>query len=57
MDELSGLDCEDGSNNGVKLWSLRRKLFPRSRDPPTAMLDSCGNLITSQEGVEEEAIL
>ena len=20
MDELSGLDCEDGSNNGVKLW-------------------------------------
>ena len=53
MDELSGLDCEDGSNNGVKLWFLRRKLFPRSRDPPTAMLDSCGNLITGQEEVEE----
>ena len=52
----SGLDCEDGSNNRVKLWSLRRKLFPRSRDPPTAMLDSFGNLITSQEGVEDEAI-
>ena len=23
----SGLDCEDGSNNGVKLWSLENSLL------------------------------
>ena len=33
-----------------------KKLFPKSRDPPTAMLDAYGNLVTSQEGIEEEAI-
>ena len=56
LDELNGLECESGGNSVGKLWSLRRKLFPKSRDPPTAMLDVYGNLLTSQEAIEEEAI-
>ena len=47
MDEIKGIDCEDGGVNPGKLWNLKRKLCPKNRDPPTAMLDPNGNLITS----------
>ena len=37
--ELEGIDCEEGGTHSGRLWKLRKKLFPKSREPPTAMLD------------------
>ena len=37
--------------NAGKLWQLKKKLNPRGRDPPTAMLDHKGNLVTSTAGI------
>ena len=54
--EIAGIKCEEGGIHSGKLWKLRKKLFPRSRDPPTAMLDGTGNLVTSQEKIEAIAL-
>ena len=42
-EELEGINCEEGGLNFGKLLKLRKKLFLKSRDPPTAMLDWDGN--------------
>ena len=52
MEEIEGIECEEGGINSGKLWSLRRRLCPKSRDPPTAMLDLQGNLVTSPSAIE-----
>ena len=56
IDEIKGLECNDGGVNSGRLWKLRKKLCPRSRDPPTAMLDTLGNLVTSPAIIEELAM-
>ena len=38
------------------LWKLKKKLCPNSTTPPTAMLDKCGHLLTSNEAIEERAL-
>ena len=48
-------DSEDGFNVG-KLWKLRKKLCPYKKDPPTAMLSPCGNLVTSAANLEKHTI-
>ena len=54
--ELAGIKCEEGGLNSGKLWKLRKKMFPRSRDPPTAMMDSDGNLVTSETEIQNIAL-
>ena len=54
-DEIKGMDCEEGGMNVGKLWQLKKKLSPRGHDPPTAMMDSKGNLVTSTAGIEKLA--
>ena len=55
-EELAGMKCEEGGINSGKLWSLRKKIFPRSRDPPTAMCDAEGNLVTNEAEIEQIAV-
>ena len=55
-EEISGIKCEEGGIHSGRLWRLRKKLFPKSRDPPTAMKDPDGNLVTSEEEIEKLAI-
>ena len=55
-EELDGINCEEGGFNSGKLWKLRKKLFPKSRDPPTAMMDMDGNLITSVDSIQDLAL-
>ena len=55
-EELFSLKCEEGGINSGHLWKLKKKLSPKCRDPPTAMLDSYGNLITSSHLIEELAV-
>ena len=42
--------------NAKKLWKMKKKLCPKIRPPPTAMLDSKGNLLTTDKAIEERAI-
>ena len=56
LEEVKGIECEDGGVNSGKLWKLRKKLCPKSRDPPTAMLDSGGNLVTSKVDIDNIAL-
>ena len=47
-EKTAGIDCEEGGMNSGRLWSLKKELFPKNRDPPTAMLDpKSGNLLTN----------
>ena len=52
-EELKDIECDEGGFNVGKLWKLKKKLCPYKKDPPTAMLDSCGNLVTSAEGIKK----
>ena len=56
--EKAAKDGESTENgfSSKKLWDLKKKLCPRSRDPPTAMLDPKGNLIKNEETIRELAI-
>ena len=49
-------DCEDGGFNSGKLWKLKKKLAPRNSKPPSAMEDSEGNVLTSDEDILNEAV-
>ena len=56
VEEISGMECESGGVHPGKLWKLRKSLCPKSRDPPTAMLDEHGNLVTSPSVIENLAL-
>ena len=56
VEEISGMKCETGGVHPGKLWKLRKYLCPKSRDPPTAMLDEHGNLVTSPSVIETLAL-
>ena len=56
-DKTTGIDCQEGGLNSGNLWNLKKQIFPKSKDPPTAMVDpQTGNLLTSEEKIEEAAI-
>ena len=46
------MSCEEGGFNPGKLWQLKKKLSPKHRDPPTAMRDSNGNILTYDEEIK-----
>ena len=55
-EEISNIEVEEGGVHSGSLWRLKKKLSPRCRDPPTAMLDSEGILHTSPEEIETIAL-
>ena len=48
-----GTTCEEGGMSAGKLWQLKKKLRGIIAEPPSAMLDGHGNLITSSHAIEE----
>ena len=48
-----GATCEEGGMSAGKLWQLKKKLRGIIAEPPTAMLDEHGNLVTSNQAIEE----
>ena len=52
-DEISNIKCDEGGINSGKLWRLKKKLSPRCRDPPTAMLNEEGKLVTNAKEIEK----
>ena len=55
-EETKDIECDEGGFNSGKFWKLKKKLLLRPRDPPTAMLDEAGNLITSAVGVAKLSV-
>ena len=55
-EEIANIDCEEGGVNSGHLWKLKKKLSPKCRDPPTAMMDAEGNLVTSPNLIEDLAL-
>ena len=55
-DEIKGNKKDKVAMNQMKLWKMKKRLCPRARDPPAAILDSKGNLLTNDIAIEERAI-
>ena len=55
-EELEKLKPNSGGLNPQQMWKLRRRMCPKSRDPPCAMLDSNGNILVSDNQIQEEAL-
>ena len=53
MSELNKLEADkEGRIDAQKFWKINNKLFPKSRDPPVAILDKHGNLVTADKAIE-----
>ena len=52
VEACEGLTCEEGGVNVAKLWKLKKQLRFIWQQPPTAMLDSSGNLVTTSKALE-----
>ena len=55
-EEISNIKVEEGGLHFGSLWRLKKKFSPKCRDPPTAMLDESGNLLTSYDAIEKVAL-
>ena len=56
QEEVGKIDCESGGFNSGHLWKLKSKLRPKFYDNPTALIDSCGKLVTSQENIKKSHV-
>ena len=50
------IECDEGGFTSNKLWNLKKQMCPRSRDPPTAMLDKEGNLVKEEDKIRNIAL-
>ena len=54
--ELRNIEIEDGGWNSGQLWKLKKKISPRPMDPPTAMKNDEGVLLTNPDEITKEAV-
>ena len=48
-DEINGIQGDEGGYNPGHLWKLKKKLSPKHSEPPIAMKDGDGNILTNEE--------
>ena len=48
-----GLSSDNGGVNVLKMWKLKKQLTRAHAEPPTAMVDDHGNMITEKEGMDK----
>ena len=39
-----------------EMWKLKKKLSPANHDPPTAMKDQSGNILTTDDDIKKQAL-
>ena len=54
--QLDKIKPDDGVVNAHEMWKLRKKMCPRNSDPPTAMINKNGNLLTSDKAIQSRAL-
>ena len=47
-----GMSCDSGGVNVAKMWKMKKKLKGTYVEPPAAMLDKQGNIVTEREAIE-----
>ena len=50
------MNPDRGQIDAQKFWILKKRLFPRSLDPPSEMLNKHDNLLTSKIYIENRTI-
>ena len=50
-DALKDIKTGDRGLNSKEVWKLKKKLFPKSHEPPSVMKDEKGNLLTSDKAI------
>jgi len=56
QEELKDMEDNENGFNAAKLWKLKKKLSPQTREPPTAMCDKSGNRITSSSELKKHTM-
>ena len=56
VNELKKMKPDGGKINAQAFWKLKKKVCPKSKDPPAAMVDREGNLLTTKDAIESRAI-
>ena len=56
VEELDKMKPYQGRIEIQKFWKMKKQLFPRSKDPPSAMLDKQGNLLTTNKSIENREL-
>jgi hypothetical protein len=54
--EIDNIQYEEGGLNSGNLWRLKNKLYNKYPEPPTAMKDEHGNLLTGKEEILESTM-
>ena len=49
------MESEKGGINAGRLWKIKKRLSPRVEDPPTAMMNQAGYLVTSETEIKKLA--
>ena len=53
--QLDKIKHNENGGNTHEMWKLRNKMCPKNCDPPTAMTDKKGNLLTSDKAIQDRA--
>ena len=53
---LDSMEVKEGGLDPNQIWKLKKRLCSDSRDPPCAMLDNNGNLLTTNSAIKERAV-
>ena len=56
VEELKEMKPDGGKINSQVFWKLKKKVCPKSKDPPAAMFDRDGKILTTKETIENRAI-
>ena len=54
-EDFDKVKSNKGGMNAKQIWKMKKKLCPRSKDPPTAMLDSKGIILMSDKAIQNRA--
>ena len=55
-EELKKMNPDKGKIDSHRFRKMKKKLFPKNRDLPSAMLDKFNNFLTTQESIEARAV-
>ena len=55
-EELKQMKPDGRKINALKFWKLKKRICSKYRDPPTAMQDKNGKLLTNKEEIERRAL-
>ena len=55
-EELEKINHNGEGITAKQLWTLKRKMCPRTQDAPSAMFDKSGNLLTSDKALQRRAL-